>query len=63
MSTQRAGQGLPPGQIFAPGSPGGMVLIGSDIYIGDGAQGLRHLIPADAANPDPINSGTLIFDT
>jgi hypothetical protein len=24
---------------------------------------LRHLIPADAANPDPINSGTLIFDT
>jgi hypothetical protein len=37
VSTQRAGQGLPPGQLFAPNTPGGMVLIGSDIWYGDGA--------------------------
>ena len=63
QATQRAGQGLPPGQIVAPNTPGGMVLIGSDIWYGDGAQGLRHLTPADPTNPDPVNGGTLVFDT
>ncbi len=63
VATQRAGQGLPPGQTIAPNTPGGMVLIGSDIWYGDGAQGLRHLAPADPTNPDPVNSGTLVFDT
>jgi hypothetical protein len=63
VSTQRAGPGLPPGQTIAPNTPGGMVLIGSDIFIGDGAQGLRHLAPVDRTNPDPVNSGTLVFDT
>jgi hypothetical protein len=63
VATQRAGQGLPPGQTIAPNTPGGMVLIGSDIWYGDGAQGLRHLTPADQTNPDPVNSGTLVFDT
>jgi hypothetical protein len=62
VATQRAGQGLPAGQTIAPNTPGGMVLIGSDIFIGDGAQGLRHLAPVDQTNPDPVNSGTLVFD-
>jgi hypothetical protein len=63
VSTQRAGQGLPPGQIFAPNSPGGMVLIGSDIWYGDSNAGLRHLIPAPTnTSPDPVNNGALIFD-
>ncbi len=62
VATQRAGQGLPPGQTIAPNTPGGMVLIGSDIWYGDGAQGLRHLTPADPTNADPVNSGTLVFD-
>ena len=63
VSTQRAGPGLPPGQTIAPNTPGGMVLMGSDIFIGDGAQGLRHLAPVDQTNPDPVNSGILVFDT
>jgi hypothetical protein len=63
VATQRAGQGLPPGQTIAPNTPGGMVLIGADIWIGDGAQGLRHLASVDPTNPDPVNSGTLVFDT
>lgn len=63
VATQRAGQGLPPGQIFAPSSPGGLVIVGSDVYVGDGVQGLRHFIPADPLNADPVNSGTLVFDT
>jgi hypothetical protein len=62
VATQRAGQGLPPGQSFAPDTPGGMVLIGSDIWYGDQVWGLRHLTPADTTNPDPVNSGALIFD-
>src|SRR5262252_8354748 len=62
QATLRASQGLPPGQVQAPSSPAGAVVIGADLYIGDGNQGLRHFIPADPANPDPINSGALIFD-
>ena len=64
VSTQRAGQGLPPGQIFAPNSPGGMVLIGSDIWYGDSNWGLRHLTPAPNAPvpADSVNNGTLVFD-
>lgn len=63
VSTQRAGQGLPPSQLLAPSTPGGMVLLGSDIYIGDGAQGLRHFLPSDPATPDPVNTGILVLDT
>ena len=63
VSTQRAGQGLPAGQVLAPSAPGGMVLLGSDIYIGDGAQGLRHSLPSDPATPDPVNTGILVLDT
>src|SRR5262249_44123977 len=37
-------------------------LVGSNIFIGDGAQGLRHFNPADQTNPDPVNTGTLVFD-
>ncbi len=63
ISTQRAGQGLPPNQVLAPSAPGGMVLLGSDIYFADGAQGLRHFLPSDPANPDPVNTGILVLDT
>jgi len=64
VATQRAGQGLPPGQVQAPASPGGMVLIGSDIWYGDVNWGLRHLIPdPNAPVPaDSVNNGTLVFD-
>jgi hypothetical protein len=64
VSTQRAGQGLPPGQILAPSAPGGMILVGSDIFIGDAIKGLNHYIPqpSDTPNPDPVNTGILVFD-
>lgn len=63
VSAQRAGQGLPPGQVLAPSFPGGMVLVGSDIYVGDGVAGVRHFIASDQANPDPVDTGTLVYDT
>src|ERR1700760_159503 len=61
-ATQRPGFGLPPGQSAAPNTPGGAVLVGSNLYTGDGAQGFRHWRAADPSNPDPVNGGTLIFD-
>jgi hypothetical protein len=61
-AVQRAGFNLPQGQVAAPNTPGGAVVVGSNLYTGDGAQGFRHWTPADAANPDPINSGILVFD-
>ncbi len=63
QATQRAGFNLPAGQTPAPNTPGGAVLVGSNLYTGDGAQGFRHWKPADPANPDPVNSGLLVFDT
>src|SRR5262245_17633505 len=63
QATLRSAQGLPPGQLFASATPGGSVVLGADLYVGDGVQGLRHFIPADPSNPDPINTGILIFDT
>jgi len=62
QATQVAGFGLPSGDILAPNTPGGGVVIGGNFYSGDGAQGFRHWQPADPTNPDPINSGMLIFD-
>jgi hypothetical protein len=61
-ATQRAGFNLPAGQVPAPNTPGGGVVVGSSLYTGDAAQGFRHWKPADPANPDPINSGFLVFD-
>ena len=63
LATQRAGFGLPAGQVTAPNTPGGGVLVGNNFYTGDGAQGFRHWTPADANNPDPVNTGILVFDT
>jgi len=63
LATQRAGFGLPPGQVAAPNTPGGGVLVGNNLYTGDGAQGFRHWTPADPNNPDPVNTGILVFDT
>jgi hypothetical protein len=54
--------GTPAGSIFAPHTPAGVVIIGKDIWVGDEAQGLRHYIPVDPANSDPINVGQLMFD-
>jgi hypothetical protein len=62
LATQRAGFNLPPGQVAAPNSPGGGVVVGSNLYTGDAVNGFRHWKPADPANPDPINSGFLVFD-
>jgi hypothetical protein len=62
LATQRAGFGLPAGQVAAPNTPGGAVVVGSNLYTGDGAQGFRHWTPADPANPDPINGGILVYD-
>jgi hypothetical protein len=63
FATQRAGFGLPSGQTAAPNTPGGGVLVGNNFYTGDGAQGFRHYRPADPNNPDPVNTGILVFDT
>jgi len=62
-ATQRAGFNVPLGQSVAPNTPGGAVVVGSNLYTGDGAQGFRHWKPADPGNPDPVNSGVLVFDS
>ena len=62
LATQRAGFNLPPGQVPAPNTPGGGVVVGSHVYASDAVWGLRHYGPADPGNPDPVNSGILIFD-
>jgi hypothetical protein len=54
--------GVPQGNLFAPHTPAGMVIIGHDVWVGDEAQGLRHYVPVDPANTDPINTGQLMFD-
>lgn len=38
------------------------MVVGSNLYTGDAANGFRHWKPADPANPDPINTGFLVFD-
>ena len=62
VATQRVGFGLPPGQVAAPNTPGGAVVVGKFLYTGDGANGFRHWMPVDSNNPDPVNSGILVFD-
>jgi hypothetical protein len=62
LATQRVGFGLPPAQTAAPNTPGGGVVVGQNLYTGDGANGFRHWMPADPSNPDPINSGILEYD-
>jgi len=62
VATLRASFGLPPGQVAAPNTPGGGVVVGANVYTGDGANGFRHWKPADPANPDPVNNGILVFD-
>src|SRR5579864_3093118 len=54
---------IPAGSIFAPHTPAGTVIIGENLWVGDEAQGLRHYIPVDPNNADPINTGQLMFDT
>jgi hypothetical protein len=58
-----AASGIPAGNNFAPHTPAGMVIIGANIWVGDEAQGLRHYIPVDPKNVDPINTGQMMFDT
>jgi len=53
---------IPAGSIFAPNTPAGVVIIGPNLWVGDGAQGLHHYVPVDPANTDPINTGQLKFD-
>ena len=62
QATQRVGFGLPSGQVAAPNTPGGGVVVGQNLYTGDGAQGFRHWKPVDSTNADPVNSGILVFD-
>ncbi len=57
-----ARQGIPAGNIFAPQTPSGMVVIGEDIWFGDEAQGLRHYLPVDPTNPTPLDTGQYQFD-
>ena len=63
QATLRAETGLPAGQVPAPNTPGGGVVVGSFLYVTDAAWGFRHYQPADPNNPDPINSGVLVFDS
>jgi hypothetical protein len=62
LATQRVGFSLPPGQTAAPNTPGGGVVVGSNLYTGDAANGFRHWKPADPTNADPLNGGLLVFD-
>jgi hypothetical protein len=55
--------GIPAGNIFAPHTPAGMVIIGANIWVGDEVQGLHHYLPVDPTNVDPINTGQWMFDT
>jgi hypothetical protein len=63
QATLRAETGFPAGQSVAPTVPAGAVVIGSNLWTGDGFDGFRHWIPADPHNPDPINSGILVPDS
>ena len=62
VATERAAFGFVPNYSPAPNNPGGGVVIGNNVWATDAVWGLRHYIPADPANPDPVNSGILIFD-
>src|SRR5262249_25345053 len=62
LATQRAGFNLPAGQVPAPNTPGGGVVVGSFFYATDQVNGFRHYQPADPTNPDPVNTGILRFD-
>ena len=62
LATQRVGFGLPSGQVAAPNTPGGGVVVGQNLYTGDGANGFRHWKPVDSTNADPVNTGILVFD-
>jgi hypothetical protein len=57
-----AASGIPAGNNFAPHTPAGLMTIGTNVWVGDGAQGLRHYAPVDPNNTDPINTGQLEFD-
>ena len=57
-----AGPEIPAGSLFAPHTPSGMIIIAPNLWVGDEAQGLRHYVPVDPANTDPINTGQLMFD-
>lgn len=63
LATQRAGFGLPANQVAAPNTPGGGVVVGSFFYATDQVNGFRHYLPADPTNPDPVDSGVLVFDS
>ena len=56
-----AAPGIGPGPA-APHTPAGMAIVGTNVWVGDGAQGFRHYIPVDPNNADPINTGQLQFD-
>jgi hypothetical protein len=58
-----AAPGIPAGSILAPHTPAGTVILGENLWVGDEAQGLRHYIPVDPNNTDPINTGQLVFDS
>jgi hypothetical protein len=62
QATLRSATGLPAGQVPAANTPGGGVVVGSFLYVTDAVWGFRHYQPANPSNPDPINSGVLIFD-
>ncbi len=61
-ATLRVATGLPVGQTPAPNTQGGGVIVGNNVYTGDAANGFRHWKPLDPANPDPVNTGILVFD-
>lgn len=57
-----AASGIPPGVLFAPHTPAGMLIIGTNIWVGDEVNGLHHYLPVDPASPDPLNTGQYMFD-
>jgi hypothetical protein len=53
---------IPAGSAFAPHTPAGVAIVGTNIWVGDAAQGFRHYVPVDPNDTDPINTGQLKFD-
>lgn len=49
--------GIPAGNIFAPHTPAGMMIIGANLWVGEEAQGLLHYIRVDPNNVDLVNTG------
>lgn len=56
----RSAAGYPAGNSIGPTTPAGGVVEGSHLWVCDGLQSFIRYNPADATNPDPVNTGILL---